>query len=169
MSSRILPWSETCFVCGDANTKGLKVRFNVDDDLVWVDTVLDTRHEGYPGYAHGGVISALLDESAGWACSVASGRLFYTVELTVRFKLPVPGGQLITVKARCTQSNNREEKGRTQAFNRLARAESWIENQQQQVLASAHGLFFPLPSTRHEEIVKHLKMPGRKARPEDIY
>jgi uncharacterized protein (TIGR00369 family) len=155
--SRALPWSESCFVCGDANDKGLKVRFRVDGDLVRVNTALDPRHEGYPGYAHGGVISALLDETGGWACSAATGRLFYTVELTVRFKLPVPGGQPITVEARCTEANRR-----------LSRAEAWIMNQEQQVLASAQGLYYPLPGSRHDEIVRHLKMPGRPARQEDI-
>jgi uncharacterized protein (TIGR00369 family) len=155
--SRLLPWSESCFVCGDANEKGLKVRFYVEGDQVRVLTVLDPRHEGYPGYAHGGVISALLDEAGGWACSVAVGRLFYTIELTVRFKLPVPGGEPITVSARCTDANRR-----------LARAEAWIHDQEHKVLASAKGLYYPLPGDRHAEVVRHLKMPGRQARQEDI-
>ena len=157
MRARPLPWSATCFVCGDSNPRGLGLRFHVDGDLVRADTTVDVGMEGFPGHVHGGIITALLDETAGWACSVAAGTLFYTVELTVRFKRPVPGGQPISVWGRFTQ---REQ--------RLARASSWIEDQHRQTLATADGLFFPLPPDRHREILPHLKMPGRAACQDDI-
>ncbi len=157
MSSRPLPWSDTCFVCGETNPLGLKLRFHVDGELVCADALIDPHLEGFPGYVHGGIITALLDETAGWACSAATGTLYYTVELSVRFKRPVPGGEPITVKGRFLGNERR-----------LAQGEAWIEGDDGQVLASAEGLFYPLPRQRQQEIVPHLKMPGRPARQKDI-
>lgn len=157
MSSRPLPWSETCFVCGDSNPLGLGLRFYTDNDMVRADTIVNLHHEGFPGYVHGGIITALLDETAGWACSVGTGRLFYTIELTVRFKLPVPGGKPITIWGRFGGLERR-----------IARGSAWIEDGERCTLATAEGLFSALPAERQQEIVPHLKMAGRPARADDI-
>ena len=58
MAERLLPWSRTCFVCGESNPFGLGVRFSVADGVVRVRTSVDPRFEGYPGRVHGGVITA---------------------------------------------------------------------------------------------------------------
>ncbi len=154
---RPLPWSDSCFVCGDNNDLGLGVKFDVDGDRVVLETVLDVRYEGYPGHVHGGIVSALLDETIGWACSARAGRLFFTVELNVRFLKAVPAGQPIRVFGEATK-----------AHAKLFRGHGWIENAEGVHLASAEGMFFPLAEGQHKHIVQHLKMEGRRAAPEDI-
>jgi uncharacterized protein (TIGR00369 family) len=157
MAERFLPWSDTCFVCGEANRAGLGVRFVVDGDTVVVRTVLDPCYEGYPGHVHGGIITALLDETMGWACTVATGRLCLTAEINVRFRRPVPAGRDLVVKGRSQASSDR-----------VARGHGWIEDGGGTVLATAEGVFFPLPEARHQEVVPMLKMAGRAARLDDI-
>lgn len=157
MSGRFLPWSDSCYVCGEANPLGLGVRFTVAGDQVRTTTVLDPRYEGYPGHVHGGVVTALLDETVGWACTARCGRLFLTVELTVRFLKPVPAGRAITVVGRCDGEPNR-----------IARGEGWIEDESGEILARASGTFFPLPPERNREVAAQLKMPGRTARVDDL-
>ena len=157
MNSRVLPWSETCFVCGESNPRGLNVRFNQVGDKVVVETVVSPEFEGYPGRVHGGVVSALLDETIGWACSAATHRLFLTAELTVRFKRPVPGGEPIVVTGRMTELTGR-----------VALAQGRIEDSRGRLLAMARGRFVLLEEEEHRKVVPALKMPGRQARLEDV-
>ena len=157
--TRPLPWSDTCFVCGEANPVGLKLRFTAaGDGRVVVDPLrFDPAFEGYPGHVHGGVVTAALDESAGWACTVRSGSLYVTGEIRVRFRDAVPGGVPLRLVAECLQVRRRLAKGR-----------SWIEDREGRVLAEAEGLFLPVPEEEQRRVVPELKMPGRPAREEDL-
>jgi len=157
VEERVLPWSDSCFVCGDANPFGLHVKFHWAGDHAFVRTAVDPRFEGYPGHVHGGVVTALLDETIGWACSVEAHRMFYTAEITVRFRHPVPGGEEIVIIGRCVKLHRR-----------LAEAEGHIEDRDGKVLVTARGRYFPLPMDQHLAIIPMLKMPGRPATPEDI-
>ncbi len=156
---RFLPWSDGCFVCGEKNPAGLGLRFEVDGEgTVVVDPlVIPPVFEGYPGHVHGGVITAVLDESAGWACTVASGRLLFTVEITVRFRKPVPGGTPLVLEARCLESGRRISRGRSE-----------IRDRDGTVLAEAEGRFVRVPESEQRATVPELKMPGRRATPEDL-
>lgn len=157
MGQRYLPWSDTCFVCGEKNPAGLGVRFEVHGGEVRAEVTIDPRFEGYPGHVHGGVVTALLDEIGGWACTLATKALYYTAEIKVRFPAPVPGGKPLLVRARCTVPRRR-----------LAEAESWVEDAQGHRLAQAAGRYMPLPAHEQDWIVPHLRMPGRPALPADL-
>jgi len=51
-----------CVVCSSANTRGLHMEFDVDDDGgVQATFQCVESFEGYPGILHGGVISSILD------------------------------------------------------------------------------------------------------------
>ncbi len=87
MTERPLPWSESCFVCGESNPNGLKAKFTVDEEgRVRLETVIDHEFEGYGGHVHGGVVTALLDETAVWAVIHSLGRMCTTIQLTVTFR-----------------------------------------------------------------------------------
>jgi len=157
VTERTLPWSDSCFVCGESNPRSLGARFKVVGDAVILETVVDTDFEGYPGRVHGGVVTALLDETIGWACSAATHHLFLTAELTVRFKRPVPGGERIVVTGRMVEREGR-----------VASGSGRIEDSSGRLLAMARGRFVLLAEEDHRRAVAMLKMPGRAARPEDI-
>lgn len=158
MSERPLPWSETCFVCGDSNPNGLGAKFTVDDEgRVRIETEIDHVFEGYGGHVHGGVVTALLDETAAWAVIHSLGRMCTTVRLTVTFRQPVAGGSTVVVVGETTGT-----KGRFQ----LARSE--MRSADGQLLATAEGRFMVMPEEVHREVLPLLKMPGRPAVQDDI-
>lgn len=156
---RLLPWSDTCFVCGEKNPLGLKLHFELEEDgrVVIDPLVFDPTFEGYPEHVHGGVVTAALDESAGWACTVQTGSLYFTAELTVRFRRAVPGGVPLHLEAECLEARRR-----------LARGRSRILDAEGRVLAEAEGRFLPVPPEEQRRVVPQLKMPGRPAREEDL-
>ncbi|MBE5781318.1 MAG: PaaI family thioesterase [Clostridiales bacterium] len=85
--------SDLCFVCGDQNPFGLQAMFYdlENGDAVGVFTA-KKEHQSYPGRVHGGVIAAILDEATGRAlCQIDGPDAFgVTVELSIRYKKPVP-------------------------------------------------------------------------------
>lgn len=158
MSERQLPWSESCFVCGDSNPNGLNAKFTVDDEgRVRLETVIDHAFEGYGGHVHGGVLTALLDETAVWAVIHSLSRMCTTIQLTVTFRQPVPGGSKVVVTGEVT--------GRKSRFH-LARSE--MRDAEGTLVATAEGRFMAMSEGVHQEVVPLLKMPGRQAVPEDI-
>lgn len=102
-----------CFVCGVENGAGLCSRFlEVDgDELVGVFQPKQ-EHQGYPGRLHGGIASALLDETIGRSIMVTEPDVWgVTVELQVRFKKPVPLDREIRAIGRITAVNGRAFEG----------------------------------------------------------
>ncbi|MHB9149504.1 MAG: PaaI family thioesterase [Thermoleophilia bacterium] len=101
--------SRMCLVCGVENSSGLKGRFfELDNgDLLGLFHP-GPGHQGYPGRIHGGISSAMLDETIGRAINVVnSGEWGVTVELTVRYRKPVPMGAEVRVVGRITRDSSR--------------------------------------------------------------
>jgi hypothetical protein len=56
---------QQCFVCGQRNPCGLRLRFRQDGARVVADFTGDVAHQGFPGVLHGGVLASILDETLG--------------------------------------------------------------------------------------------------------
>jgi acyl-coenzyme A thioesterase PaaI-like protein len=68
--------------------------------------MFDERHQGGPGIAHGGVVSAALDEACGllatwYAFPTVTGRIF------VRYRRPVPINTELLLQARIEEAHGR--------------------------------------------------------------
>ena len=82
---KLLPHTRSCFVCGEANPAGLKLRFETDGRVVQTRFVPRAEHVGFRQTVHGGLIATLLDEIMVWACAVQTKRFAFCAELSVRF------------------------------------------------------------------------------------
>jgi acyl-coenzyme A thioesterase PaaI-like protein len=102
------PNSRMCFVCGLENPAGLHAHFYQLDEYTCLGRFLPApHHQGYPGRVHGGIVAAMLDETMGraiWSDQTAWG---VTAELTIRYKVPTPMGEMLTVVGRITESKGR--------------------------------------------------------------
>jgi uncharacterized protein (TIGR00369 family) len=101
--------SRMCMVCGRDNPWSLKARFYEleSGELMGVFAPLEV-HQSYPGRLHGGVVSAVLDETIGRAINLTDADAFgVTVDLSVRFRKPVPLDREIRVVARLTKTSSR--------------------------------------------------------------
>ena len=88
------PTSRTCFLCGRDNDIGLKMVWynNKESNRVEADVNIPEQFNGYPGIAHGGVVAAILDETAGRAVMLENDfeNLFITLRLNVTYRQPTP-------------------------------------------------------------------------------
>lgn len=103
------PNSRLCFVCGLKNDFGIKAGFYEleNNELVATFTPCE-KHQSYPGRLHGGISSAILDETIGRAIMIEQDDIWgVTVELNVKFKRPVPYGVELKVRSRITDQNKR--------------------------------------------------------------
>ena len=77
-----------CLICGSDNPLSFGLTFRADNDgIAYGSFQSHTGLQGYDGYIHGGVISALLD-SVMTHCLFHRGVRAVTGELNIRFKFP---------------------------------------------------------------------------------
>ena len=88
-----------CFVCGDANPHGLKVRFRLDGNVCRGEFTPRLEHSGYDGITHGGILFSLLDDvMANWM--FLQGLRCYTAKCEIRFLEPLPIGSRVLLESR---------------------------------------------------------------------
>ena len=81
------PHHPNCLGCGDENPAGIGMRMRRDGDRVRGSVRLDRRHEGAPGYAHGGAVTTILDDAVGMLLFVLR-RPAVTAKLEINFRRP---------------------------------------------------------------------------------
>ena len=134
MSARIPPHHDpACWGCGDTPT-GLRLPVPREEGLERYEATFafDARHQGGPGIAHGGLVSAALDEACGL---LATWYRFPTVtaRIFVRYRRPVPINAELDVAAWIADGRGRRI--RTHAELRLGG----------ELLAEALGAFLHVP------------------------
>src|SRR3954469_12935525 len=135
-----LDFDHWCFACGRANPHGLHLDFDVSRDRATARFTASREHSGYDGFVHGGIVTALLDETMGWAI-FHQGVWGVTGRLSVSFRRPVPVGEELTVSASVTKESRRG----VEIHGELA-------NGAGQLLADADGLFLVMPEDRRRQL-----------------
>lgn len=107
----------TCFGCGPANSKGLRLRsFAVEDGVIAV-FLPGPEHDNGLGFLNGGIICTVLDcHSAAAVASVAeqrswtsqAGTAYVTAGLEVAFRRPTPLDVHLDLRARVTMASQGE-------------------------------------------------------------
>jgi acyl-coenzyme A thioesterase PaaI-like protein len=136
---RQLAHHDLCFGCGQANLFGLQLEVGPSPDGgVEGRFFVKQDHQGPPGFAHGGVLAAALDEAMALLL-YAEEEFALTRRLEVDLLAPAPVGTFVHVAAKLE-----EPKGRTLRLRASASSEDGRE------LAVARGVFVrregPAPS-----------------------
>jgi uncharacterized protein (TIGR00369 family) len=134
---RELPHTHSCFVCGESNAVGLKLRFTTDGRVVQTRFRLRPTHIGFRGVVHGGILTTVMDEIMVWACAVPTRRFAFCAELTVRFLNPVrPDDEILATGELLTNRKNR-----------IFEARAVLANPAGQPFAEATGKYLPIPKS----------------------
>ena len=130
-----------CFACGPRNPYGLKLHFERDGDRIVSRFTALEAYQGFPGYLHGGIITALLDEVMSRVSIVNQNRWSMTAGIDVHFRKPVFIGQEVTAVAEHLESNRR-----------VVTAQAELVLPDGTVAAKATGRFFHVPKERLAEM-----------------
>jgi uncharacterized protein (TIGR00369 family) len=122
----------TCFICGEKNPIGLKLRLRTDPERgeSAADVVFPSDFQGWAGIVHGGLVASVLDEALIYAAG-SKGHMCVTGEITVRFAKPARTGIAYALKGRFL-----EDKGR------IVLVESFLLDADGQEVAKATGKLF---------------------------
>ena len=95
-----------CFVCGVANSIGLKLTFKMDGEICRSEFCPGVMHCGYDEVTHGGIIFSVLDDvMANWIH--LKGIRAYTAKCDIRYKDSLPIGTDVAVEGHCLKQRNR--------------------------------------------------------------
>lgn len=103
-----------CLVCGLDNGTGLQASFyELEEEELLALFQPRTEHQGYPGRLHGGLAAAILDETMGRAINRAGREDVWgvSIELTTRFRKPIPLEDEVRVIGRVTKNAGRLYEG----------------------------------------------------------
>jgi uncharacterized protein (TIGR00369 family) len=137
-----------CFGCGDRNTEGLQIEFEVDGRRAIGRFTPRESHQGFPGVAHGGIAASALDEAMGWAM-YAAGAWAMTVRMEVRYRRPLPLGEEVIITGEVTRDRGRR-----------LEAEARIATPAGETIAEATGLFLRMPEKDSAKIQASFKGPA---------
>lgn len=141
---KTLPHTHSCFVCGESNPIGLKLRFETDGRIVQTRFVPRAEHIGFRQTVHGGLIATVLDEIMVWACAVQTKRFAFCAELKVRFQSPLRPGEEVLATAELVE--NRRGK--------VFEAKGDLRNAAGYILASATAKYLPIKEDLAAEMAR---------------
>ncbi len=133
----LLPWSRSCFVCGEANPRGLRARSFKVGDRVELPFVAKREFAGWSEVIHGGLIATVLDEVMTWAALIASRRGCFAAEFSVRLQRPLPPETSCVAVGRLATARRR-----------IFDTEAWLRDGAGIVYARATGRYLPIPPDR---------------------
>lgn len=101
----------TCYGCGPANAKGMRIRSFPRDGEVVAEWRPEPHHEAYAGALNGGVIGTLLDCHSNWTAAhhlmrrdgLAQPPCTVTAEYAIRLLRPTPTGGPVRLVARVVE------------------------------------------------------------------
>lgn len=146
MRKIINPWVNkegyNCFGCAPGNPIGLHLQFYEQDDEIVSFWQPQSHFQGWVGVLHGGIISTLLDETAGWVVTRKLQAAGMTARLNVTFKQPVRSDETqITIRARI-----REQRGRLVFIN------CTLENAHADICAEAEAVYSVMSTEKSREM-----------------
>ncbi len=102
----------TCFGCGPANQKGLRIKSMVDGDRLIASWTPEEHHEAFPGVVNGGIIGTLLDCHSNWTAAWHLMKLrradkppvTVTADFHVTLRRPTPTDRALRITAWVVES-----------------------------------------------------------------
>ncbi len=136
--SRVLPWTKSCFVCGEDNEHGLQLKSMVKDDgTVIINYTPRECDKGWKHIMHGGIAMTLLDEVMTWAAMLDVKFACVSVEITTRMRRPISVGCPIIVSGKVDSSKSR-----------MINTSAKITDREGVILATAVGKYMKMPADK---------------------
>jgi uncharacterized protein (TIGR00369 family) len=133
----VLPWTRSCFVCGEANPRGLQAKSRIEDGKVVLDYTTRDTDLGWKHLVHGGLTITLMDEVMTWAAILDRRGACVAAKIVSRLRRPVPAGVCLRAEGRVTGRKSK-----------LVLTEARILDPDGAVVATATGKYLPMPADK---------------------
>ena len=87
-----------CIGCGSENPGSIGLRFAADGDRIHATCTFDERHQGAPGFVHGGSLATAIDDTVG-TLLVLLRRPAVTARLEIDYRAPAFLGREMALEA----------------------------------------------------------------------
>ena len=155
---KTLPWTRSCFVCGEDNPNGLRLRSRLEDGIVAIDYTTREADRGWRHLVHGGIVITLLDEVMTWAAIIEARSACVSAEISTRLRKPVTVGQKLRIEGKTAG-------GRA----RLILTEARVLDDSGTVLSTATGKYLPMPAENLALCEKDFVLGGDSIPPSEIF
>ena len=140
------PWLHkegyNCFGCAPDNPIGLHMEFFEEGDNILCFWRPQDHFEGWVGVLHGGIISTLIDETAGWVVTRKLQAAGMTSKLDITFRKPITSNEVqVTVKAHLAERRRS-----------LAVINVVVENAHGEVCAEGQAIYFVMSAEKSAEM-----------------
>lgn len=136
----MLPWSRSCFVCGEENEQGMRARSYLVKDWIELPFVAPKTFAGWRTVIHGGLVATVLDEVMTWAAIVGSRKPCFAAEFNIRMLRPLSPGTECMARGRMTQARKR-----------LFYTEGVLTDREEEVYARSEGRYMIVPKEKMAE------------------
>lgn len=140
-----LPGFKNCFVCGKDNPFGLNITFLKDKNEVRAELIPESKHQGFKGIVHGGILFSILDEIMGRTAVITKRVLTLTVEINIKYRKKAKVGEKIIFTAHMTQD-----------LGRMIEAQGQVCKEDGTLLAEAKGRFIVLSKEMQKEVEEYI-------------
>ncbi len=140
-----LPGYTNCFVCGKSNPIGLNIVFFKDQDKVKAEFIPESKHQGFKGIVHGGILFSILDEIMGRTAVVTKGVMTMTVEINIKYRKKALVGEKIVFTARMTKD-----------LGRMIEAQAEARSEDGALLTEAKGKFIVVSKEMQKEVEEYM-------------
>ena len=140
-----LPGYKECFVCGKENPFGLQITFFKDRKEVKAEFIPESKHQGFRGIVHGGILFSILDEIMGRTAIITKGVMTLTVEINIKYRKKAPTGKKIIFTAQMIKD-----------LGRMIEAQAQARLEDGTLLTEARGRFIVLPPEMQKEVEGYL-------------
>ena len=146
MRKIINPWLNkegyNCFGCAPNNPIGLHMEFFEEGDDVICFWRPQEHYQGWIGVLHGGIISTLIDETAGWVVTRKLQTAGLTSRLSVNFRKSLSASEpQITVRAHIAEHKRN-----------FVTIQVTVENAKNEVCAEGEAVYFALGEEKSREM-----------------
>lgn len=84
-----------CFACNPEVKNGLNLNYYYLNDCVFTRYNIPRNFEGFPGVSHGGIVAAILDETAIWAINIILKKIGITQNFSIEYLKPIKTDMVI--------------------------------------------------------------------------
>ena len=140
-----LPGYKNCFVCGKDNPFGLNVTFLKDKNEVRAELIPESKHQGFKGIVHGGILFSILDEIMGRTAVITKRLMTLTVEVNIKYRKKAKVGEKIIFTAHMTKD-----------LGRMIEAQGQVCKEDGTLIAEAKGRFIVLSKEMQKEVEEYI-------------